>query len=721
MPKLYRYIIGLFLILHHFAHGQNFARPVFENSVLSGNYGYSLVSYTGYSWVENVKGRLPLSDSIHFTPPNALSLKYTSSLYGNWETNVYFPEQKSYRLSAKDQLLSFRIYYTKELNLDVLPHLALLYGDTCTQKISLKRAFFPLEVKEQEWLQIKIPVNQFGQNLENISIQGIVFSQGKVTGVEAVNHILIDQIEFIQSNYQDSNLSFPAVLNSVKAYERHVDIEWQIPLDPAIRYVKIFRSLDGKNFEAIAIRPIQNIRYTDILPSSNRAYHYKISWLDYKYNESPSSAIAKVQAEPMSDEELLTAIQVAHVNYFDKFAEFNSGMHKVNYFQEDAIVNVEETGYSLLASTVGVANGWISNRIYLRRINSIVDFLTNAAESNFGVYPNLLDGRSGKGVYDQDTARYVSLSATASMMQGLLVARSYLADRLALREDVQADENNVNDRLSAAIAGIDGIWKKVEWNRFVDGDSVLYDSWSPQFGFKNANKLGGFGPSMTTYFMAFASPTHPIPNELYYRGFKEKEVIIGVDSLTNLPLHEIIPFNTDTMLYGNFLKVGRIDQHLMETFYPFLAFNPNNLKDVYANYGDNLPRLIKSYKRRDNELNIGNRSADVWGTAQGREFDHQLPILEPAISLSSYVFTPDVAKRSARRIYEELAPILFTEFGMRTWINLHDHQISESYRALNQAAIPVMIENGRSGLIWNLFMNHVDIKRMTNLFFQSTE
>jgi hypothetical protein len=89
--------------------------------------------------------------------------------------------------------------------------------------------------------------------------------------------------------------------------------------------------------------------------------------------------------------------------------------------------------------------------------------------------------------------------------------------------------------------------------------------------------------------------------------------------------------------------------------------------------------------------------------------------------LSSYVFTPDVAKRSARRIYEELAPILFTEFGMRTWINLHDHQISESYRALNQAAIPVMIENGRSGLIWNLFMNHVDIKRMTNLFFQSTE
>src|SRR5690606_3415704 len=64
---------------------------LFSNSVLSGNFGHSLISYSGFSWVENVKGRMPLSDTLFFTPGNSLSLKYTSSIQGHWEASVNFP------------------------------------------------------------------------------------------------------------------------------------------------------------------------------------------------------------------------------------------------------------------------------------------------------------------------------------------------------------------------------------------------------------------------------------------------------------------------------------------------------------------------------------------------------------------------------------------------------------------------------------------------------
>src|SRR5690606_6762217 len=140
------------------------------------------------------------------------------------------------------------------------------------------------------------------------------------------------------------------VLNSVTASEKHVEVEWQLPLDPAIRSVKIYRSIDGENFEEIALRPILTSKYIDVVPVSNRNYYYKITWLDHHYVESPLSKVLSAQARLIDNEALLDAVQAAHINFFDKLSGFNSGMQKVDHLSYKAVVNVEETGYSLLAS-----------------------------------------------------------------------------------------------------------------------------------------------------------------------------------------------------------------------------------------------------------------------------------------------------------------------------------------------------------------------------------
>jgi hypothetical protein len=55
--------------------------------------------------------------------------------------------------------------------------------------------------------------------------------------------------------------------------------------------------------------------------------------------------------------------------------------------------------------------------------------------------------------------------------------------------------------------------------------------------------------------------------------------------------------------------------------------------------------------------------------------------------------------------------VLFTQYGFRSWIDIKNNDVSESYRARNQATIAVMIENANSGMIWKLYENIPEVKK----------
>src|SRR5690606_26499060 len=141
---------------------------------------------------------------------------------------------------------------------------------------------------------------------------------------------------------------------------------------------------------------------------------------------SPYSDAREAEVTPLEDDALLQSIQQAHINYFDRHIEFNSGMHRVAMGGEDATVDVGGTGYSLLAQTIAASHGWTTPRRYIRSVSTVVDFLGEIAEQHHGMFPAYLDGRTGKGVYEQDAPPSVSLASTAALTQGLLVVRQYL-------------------------------------------------------------------------------------------------------------------------------------------------------------------------------------------------------------------------------------------------------------------------------------------------------
>ncbi|HWK59361.1 MAG TPA: glucoamylase family protein [Parapedobacter sp.] len=707
------------------AQADTYPGVLFENSMLKGNYMYSNVYHDDQSWVENVAGRLPVSDSIFFTPGNSLSLRYVSAKNGSWTTHVTFPEAVNPYFPNPADVLTFKLYVVSNTESSALPILSLKQRDTTTSALALSD--YIDEFRTNMWLDVRVPVKAIGGLLMDQAIDGIQLSQGYAADT-TTHWMYIDQVEFVSANPPRVKLSSPAVLASATAYDRHVDLTWQLPLTPSIRYIKIYRAEDKEHFEPIAIRPVFVQKYTDFVPYPERTYFYKIAWVDYDYLESPFSEVIEAATHTASDSTLLDFIQAAHFNYFVERAEINSGMHAVHFGIDDATVSVMETGLSMLSHVVAAERGFISRKAAIDRLTRMINFL-GKVERYHGAFPAKIDGRTGKGIFEIDSVPEGDLSATAFLMQGLLVAQQYFG----------VDSTEVGE----LTAKIDTLWDGVEWNEFVVAgqQNILLDRWSPVSGFKHARPMGGFGQDFISYILALASPRyslHPdayveglgIPRELldstYTMELAENNsfaVDVGGDTSTTLPRYHEFNYTADTTVYGLPITVGSIDTSLMEAYVPFFAFDPRGKRDTFTDYFANNVNLANATRRRDNERGYGGFSTNIWGTtvigvdSVGADSVGDIHAINPAIASASYAYVPQKALSSIRELYEMYGYALFTEYGFREWIAPKRNAVASGYDALNQAAVLVMIENGRSGLIWNLFASHPDIQKVIGSHF----
>jgi len=116
---------------------------------------------------------------------------------------------------------------------------------------------------------------------------------------------------------------------------------------------------------------------------------------------------------------------------------------------------------------------------------------------------------------------------------------------------------------------------------------------------------------------------------------------------------------------------------------------------------------------------------DSWGfTSSDDPLDgytsHQLGTKEengtiaPTAALASLPYAPKEILPVYRHFYYDLGKKIFGRYGFYDAFNLgiiDGQQVAHSYLAIDEGPIPVMIENYRSGLLWNLFMQNKDIQR----------
>ena len=88
--------------------------------------------------------------------------------------------------------------------------------------------------------------------------------------------------------------------------------------------------------------------------------------------------------------------------------------------------------------------------------------------------------------------------------------------------------------------------------------------------------------------------------------------------------------------------------------------------------------------------------------------------IAPTGALSSFAYIPSESMAALKNYYHHYGKFLWGEYGFRDAFNLSQNWCSPIYMGLNQAPIVVMIENYRSGFIWNLFMKNPEIEEVVN-------
>lgn len=97
-----------------------------------------------------------------------------------------------------------------------------------------------------------------------------------------------------------------------------------------------------------------------------------------------------------------------------------------------------------------------------------------------------------------------------------------------------------------------------------------------------------------------------------------------------------------------------------------------------------------------------------------------LGVISPTAALSSFSYTPAQSMAAMKHWYNDRKDSLWGEFGFYDAFSESSNWYLPRYLAIDQGPIVVMMENYRSGLLWNLFMSCPEIKEgLKKLGFQS--
>lgn len=402
----------------------------------------------------------------------------------------------------------------------------------------------------------------------------------------------------------------------------------------------------------------------------------------------------------ISDEELLTKVQQQTFKYFWDFGHSFSGLARERNTSGET-VTIGGSGFGVMAIIVGIERGFITREEGVQRLNTIVNFLQGRADRFHGVWPHWLNGSTGKTRPFSTNDDGGDLVETAFMIQGLITVRNYL--------------DNQNTLESQVISNINTLVNEVEWDWYTQNNQdVLYWHWSPNFGWVMDHKITGWNEALIVYVLAASSTSHTIDPAVYTNGWSRNGNMV----------------NTARNSYYGYTMPLRTDRGgpLFFSHYSFLGLDPRNLSDQYANYWTqnvNHTMINRAYCIANPKNYVG-YSAQSWGLTASDNYsgynahspDNDLGVITPTAALSSFPYTPEESMEALKHFYYILGDRLWGEYGFYDAFAPKESWTASSYLAIDQGPIIVMIENHRTGLLWDLFMADPEVQSgLTKLGF----
>ncbi len=396
----------------------------------------------------------------------------------------------------------------------------------------------------------------------------------------------------------------------------------------------------------------------------------------------------------LPDGELLDEVQRRTFGFFWEGGHLVSGLalDRVGRHADpaDDMVTVAGCGFGILSLLVAIERGWQSRPAVLERLEIMLEFLGRAPRFH-GAFSHFINGRSGATIALFQNDDGGDLVETAMLFMGLLAARHYF-------DHDTAQEARVRGSITA-------MWEAVEWDWYTQGgQDVLYWLWSPVNRWVNDQEIRGWNECLLTYVLAASAPRHAIEPSVYERGFAGGRDFLNGQSY-----------------YGINLPLGpAFGGPLFFCHYSFCGIDPRGLKDRYADYWRQCVQHVNINRRHciENPGRHKGYGESCWGltASEGPNGysvhapDRDDGTIAPTGAISSMPFAPSEALAAMRHFLAKYGDEVWGRYGFVDAFCEDKHWFADTFLAIDQGPIIVMIENYRSGLLWKIFMGIPEVQ-----------
>ena len=114
----------------------------------------------------------------------------------------------------------------------------------------------------------------------------------------------------------------------------------------------------------------------------------------------------------------------------------------------------------------------------------------------------------------------------------------------------------------------------------------------------------------------------------------------------------------------------------------------------------------------------GLTASDINGGYTASSPTNDVGVIAPTAAVSSIPFTPAESLQALKFFYYQMGDKLWGQYGFYDSFSLNDIWFADSFLAIDQGPQIGMIENYRTGLLWNLFMSCPEVQAgLTKLGF----
>jgi hypothetical protein len=392
-----------------------------------------------------------------------------------------------------------------------------------------------------------------------------------------------------------------------------------------------------------------------------------------------------------------------------------------------SFASIAAVGFALTAYPIGIERGYVTRQEARKRVLTTLRFLYNAPQGTHqygmsgykGFFYHFLDMKTGERFDDSE----LSTVDTALLLAGALFCQSYFDGK-------HPEEVEIRHL-------VDRIYRRVDWTWAQPRKPAIVHGWTPEDGYLEYD-WRGYNEAMLVYVLALASPTHPVGREAWEQWTSTYDgswrTSFGQEYLGFPPLfghqysHVWLDFRDVKDAY---MKRRGLDyfENTRRAIYAQRAYaiaNPLRCKD----YGASVWGITASDGPGDIVVDdhAGRRVFRAYSARGiGGADEHDDCTLAPTAAVASIPFAPELAIPAVVNMYRQFGRYIYGTYGFLDAFNpsftfaneplAHGRYVpgfgwvDEDYLGIDQGALVAMIENYRSGLIWNVMRGNEYIRR----------